>query len=242
MRLHRSLLALAATLALGAGLSLAGPAAAQEEDPADESTETDEGAEPAEGAEPEQSHADEECKELIEQGGSLDDCYEAPNQLLPEPNEIIWGGIGFVVVLLFISRFGLPAIKAGMNARTERIRSDLNQAESVKNEADQVLSEYRAQLADAKAESGRIIEAARQQADTIKTEQEARLKAELATMREQATADVTAAKTSAIADLRDEVASLAIGAAEVVVQRNLDRETQTALVEQYIAQVASRSN
>ncbi|MEJ7844910.1 MAG: F0F1 ATP synthase subunit B [Acidimicrobiales bacterium] len=232
MRFHRPLLALAATLALGVGL--AGPVAAQEESPVEEVIH--------EAEENGAAESDAECIEVLAEGGALDDCYEAPNQLLPEPNEIIWGAIGFVVVLLFISRFGLPAIKAGMNARTERIRTDLNQAESVKNEADQVLSEYRAQLADAKAESGRIIEAARQQADTIKTEQEERLKAELATMREQATADVTAAKTSAIADLRDEVASLAIGAAEVVVQRNLDRDTQTALVEQYIAQVASRSN
>lgn len=233
MRLRRPLLALAGALALGVGF--AGPAAAQEgESPVEEVIHEAEAA----GADP----VDAECIEVLAEGGSLDDCYEAPNQLLPENNEIIWGSVGFVVVFFFIKRFGYPAIKAGMDARTERIRSDLNQAESVKNEADQVLSDYREQLADAKAESGRIIEAARQQADTIKTEQEERLKAELATMREQATADVTAAKTSAIADLRDEVASLAIGAAEVVVQRNLDRDTQTALVEQYIAQVASRSN
>ena len=38
-----------------------------------------------------------------------------------------------------------------------------------------------------------------------------------------------------------EVASLAIGAAETIVQKNLDHETQVQLVENYIRQVGSRS-
>jgi hypothetical protein len=55
-------------------------------------------------------------------------------------------------------------------------------------------------------------------------------------------ADVESAKNQAIADLRSEVASLAIGAAEVVVQHNLDAATQTQLVEQYIQSVANQCN
>ena len=55
----------------------------------------------------------------------------------------------------------------------------------------------------------------------------------------RAAADVEAAKLSAIADLRAEVASLAIGAAETIVQKNLDRETQMQLVENYINQVGA---
>jgi F0F1-type ATP synthase membrane subunit b/b' len=61
-------------------------------------------------------------------------------------------------------------------------------------------------------------------------------------MRERAAADVEAAKAQAVADLRREVTTLAIGAAEVIVQRNLDRPAQEQLVDNYIAQVASRAN
>ena len=43
-----------------------------------------------------------------------------------------------------------------------------------------------------------------------------------------------------MADLRGEVAQLAIGAAEAVVQRNLDAATQTQLVDDYIDQIATR--
>ncbi|MGV3760808.1 MAG: F0F1 ATP synthase subunit B [Actinomycetota bacterium] len=186
-------------------------------------------------------HAEHLCIELLEEGGSIDDCQAAPNQLMPEVNEVIWGTFGFVVVLFFISKFGFPAIKKGMNARTERIRSDLAAAETQRAEADQLLADYRAQLADAKNESARIIEEARQAADGLKRDQEARLQAELAEMRERAAADIDAAKAQAIADLRGEVAQLAVGAAEVVVGKNLDQGTQVQLIEDYINQVANRS-
>lgn len=186
------------------------------------------------------SHADVECIEVLAEGGAVDDCHAAPNQLLPETNEIIWGSIGFLVVFFFVWKMGLPAIRKSMDARTERIRDDLTAAEGQRAEADALLADYRAQLADAKAESGRIIEEARQSAEALKRDQEARLQSELADMRAKAAADVEAAKAQAIADLRGEVAQLAIGAAEVVVKRNLDAATQTQLVEDYINSVAAR--
>ena len=186
-------------------------------------------------------HADVECIPILVDGGSVDDCQEAPNPILPPVNELIWGSISFVVLFALLGKFAYPSIKKSMEARSERIKDDLEGAEQAKVDAQGVLDEYRAQLADAKTEAARIIEEARQQGDAVRREQEARLQTELAAMRERAAADVEGAKTQAIADLRGEVANLAIGAAEIVVGKNLDRETQTQLVEQYIASVGNRN-
>jgi F-type H+-transporting ATPase subunit b len=221
MRRRKGLLLALAALGVGLVLAFATPAGAQEE-------------------EPEIDHASEECIEILEGGGAIDDCQEAPNPLLPEVNEIIWGAIGFTVVFIFIWKFGLPQMRTAMNNRTEKIRSDLQAAEDQRAEADSVLSDYRAQLNDAKAEAGRIIEEARQAADQIKRDQETRLQSELAELRARAIADIDEAKGRAMHDLRGEVAALAIGAAETVVQRNLDSATQTQLVEDYINQVAAQ--
>jgi F-type H+-transporting ATPase subunit b len=184
-----------------------------------------------------------ECVDGAEKGTNktIEDCQAAPSPLKPETNELIYGIIGFAVVFGFLAKFGYPAIKTGMNARSDRIRNDLDSADTAKAEAQTVLDEYRAQLADAKGESNRIIEEARNQAEALKRDQEQRLQAELAEMRQRATAEVEAAKVAAISDLRNEVAEMAINAAEIVVQRNLDRSTQLQLVENYINSVASRS-
>ncbi len=220
------------TLLLGAAVATAalvaapGPAAAQEGE---------------EGEEVDISHEAEECIHLLEDGKDVDDCQEAPSLILPETSEIVWGSISFVVLLGALYRFAWPGMKKGMEARSERIRRDLAEAEAAKASATEVLDDYQRQLADARNESGRIIEEARQSADAMRRDLQARAESDIAELRQRAAADVESAKAQAIADLRAEVASLAIGAAEVVVQRNLDRDTQVQLIENYINQVGSRS-
>ena len=187
--------------------------------------------------------ANEECIKLLEDPAKkIDDCQKAPSPIFPATNEIIWGAISFAVLLFLLSKFAWPGLKAGLEGRADRIRADLEAAETAKGEADQILSDYKAQLADARNESARIIEEARQAGDALRRDQEQRLQTELAQLRERAAADIEAAKRQAIGDLRNEVGQLAIGAAEVIVQHNLDRDTQVQLVESYIEQVLSRSN
>ena len=235
MRRMRTLLF--AALALVALFGFGRPAAAQEAEGEGGESPVEEVIHEAEenGA----THADAECIEILAEGGTVTDCQEAPNPLLPETNEIIWGAVGFLVVFLFLAKYGYPAIKKTMNERTEKIRGDIAAAEAQRSEAEGLAAEYRAQLNDAKAEAGRIIEEARQQADALRRDSEQRLEAELAEMRTRANEDIESSKAHALTDLRGDVAQIAIGAAEVVVQRNLDAATQTQLVEDYINQVAA---
>ncbi|MDP1821377.1 MAG: F0F1 ATP synthase subunit B [Acidimicrobiales bacterium] len=186
------------------------------------------------------THADVECIPILAEGGSVDDCQESPSPILPATDELLWGTLSFLVLFFLMRKFAYPAIKEGMEGRSERIRSDLAAAETAKAEAQGVLDSYRSDLSGAKAEAGRIIEEARQAADALKKDQEARLQTELADVRTRATADIEAAKAQAIADLKGEVAQLAVGAASVVVNKNLDVATQTQLIEDYINQVATK--
>jgi F-type H+-transporting ATPase subunit b len=178
----------------------------------------------------------------LSSGGTVDDCQKAPSPIIPAKNEFIWGAISFIVLFFLLWKFAWPGLKKGMEARTERIQGDIESAETAKAEAETVLADYRAQLADARSEGARIVEEARQQADALKRDQEQRLQTELAQMRERAAADVEAAKAQALADLRHDVASLAVGAAEVVVRNNLDASTQQRLVDQYIDELVNRRN
>ena len=103
--------------------------------------------------------------------------------------------------------------------------------------AEGILSEYRTQLADARNESARIIEEARQSADEMKRELQGRAESDIAELRSRAAADIEAAKAQATADLRGELAQLAVGAASAVVNKNLDPEAQAQLIEDYISSV-----
>ena len=128
-----------------------------------------------------------------------------------------------------------------MEERTAKIEGDLDAAEAAKAEAESIKADYAAKVADAKTESARIIEEARQAADQLKADQQARLNEELAAARASAQADIDAAKGQAMAELRGEVSDIAIGAAEAVVGANLDRAAQTQLIEDYINRVQAGS-
>jgi F-type H+-transporting ATPase subunit b len=192
-----------------------------------------EGKEGLEPGSPEYEAISEETESIIA------DCIEAPNVLLPEINEVIWGGIGFVVVLFFMMKFGFPAAKKAMTDRTAKIQADLDAAEQAKADAEAVRADYQSKVADAKTEAARIIEEARQSADQLRADQQARLNEELVAARAQAQADIDAAKGQAMSELRGEVATIAIGAAESVVGANLDRDAQTRLIEDYINRVST---
>jgi F-type H+-transporting ATPase subunit b len=185
------------------------------------------------------SHESEECIKLLEEGKEVDDCHESPSVILPATNEIIWGAISFFLLLVLMWKLALPAVKKGMEARTERIRENLDEAERTKSDAQQVLADYQLQLADAKNESARIIDEARQTAEQMRRDLMVRAEAEVNELRDRTRAEIEAAQHRAIADLRSQVSELAIGAAEVVVQKNLDRDTNRALVERYIEQVGT---
>jgi F-type H+-transporting ATPase subunit b len=164
---------------------------------------------------------------------------KAKNPILPDGKEILWAAIAFVIVFALLAWKAWPAIKAGLEARQERIREDLAKAETARIEAETSLEEYRRQLAEARNEASQIIEEARVQAESVRQERIAAVEREIAELRARAADDIRLATDRAMGDLQGRVAELSIELAEKVVERNLDRQTQTALIESYINQVGS---
>jgi F-type H+-transporting ATPase subunit b len=166
---------------------------------------------------------------------------QSKNPILPSVPELVWGSLSFLVVFLVMRKFAFPAVRNTMEARTERIRQSLESADNAKAEAQTVLDDYQRQLADAKSEANRIIEEARQTADQLRRDLMAKAESEATELRQRAAQDIDAAKDRALAELRGQLTTLAIELAEKVVERNLDRQTNTALVESYIERVGSQA-
>lgn len=178
-----------------------------------------------------------ECSEKLAKGGSIDDCQKAPSPLLPAKNEIIWGSLAFLVLLVAVWKFGVPAVKNMEKAREDRIRGDLESAETAKVEAEAEKAQYLAQIADAKNEAGRLIEEARQAAEGVRADLIARAETEADDIRTRAQADIANQRNQAMAQLRTDVASLSIDLAGRIVERNLDSDTNRQLVDSFIDQV-----
>src|SRR5947209_14201171 len=137
MRIRRGLLAVAIGLgALGMATVSPAPAFAQTEPP---TTQT---------SQPKPKMSTKECIDKLEHGGAIDDCQKAPSPILPATNELIWGGIAFVLLFFLLSKFAYPGIKKGMDDRAEKIRTSLDEAENARGDAQRILEEYQRQLTD----------------------------------------------------------------------------------------------
>jgi len=178
------------------------------------------------------------AKDIKEQTDASE-CAKAPSLILPATSEIVWGGGAFLLLLILMYKKAFPMVKKGMDARTEKIRNDLDSADQTKVQADQMLTEYQRQLTDAKAESNRIIEEARTTAEQMRRDLISRAEAEAAQLRERNQTELVGAKDRMIVDLRSEVTGLALELAEKVIGKNLDKETNSKLIDQYISQVGA---
>jgi F-type H+-transporting ATPase subunit b len=161
----------------------------------------------------------------------------APNPLIPDLGEVLWGGLAFLIVLIVLIKFAFPALRTGMKNREDKIRGDLEAAEQAKTDAGAVKADYEAKLADARTEAGRIVEEARAAADGMRKDLVAKAEVEANEIKARAAEDVKAQSNRAMAELQGQVAEISIDLAEKIVERSLDRDAQRELVESYIAQV-----
>jgi F-type H+-transporting ATPase subunit b len=170
---------------------------------------------------------------------ALEDCKKAPSLITPALSEIIWGGIAFLIVAFLLMKFAFPMLKKTVKAREDKIRGDLEAAERARREAEEEKARFDAQLGDARAEGNRIIDEARQTAEDVRKDVVAKAEADAASIRAKAQDDARLATERALSDLQHRVGDLSIELAEKIVERNLDRDTQMALVESYISSVGN---
>jgi F-type H+-transporting ATPase subunit b len=167
---------------------------------------------------------------------------EAKNPILPDKAELIYGTIAFLLVFGVIAKFAFPALNAMLAERTAKIQGEMEKAESTRGEADQVLTEYRANLAGARDEANRIIEEARKTADQLRRDIQAKAEQESQATVAHAQEEIRAERDRVFAELRGQVGDIAVELAGRVVGQSLDKSTHERLIDEYIDQVASSGN
>jgi F-type H+-transporting ATPase subunit b len=165
-----------------------------------------------------------------------------PNPLLPDATELIIGTISFAIVFGVLWKILLPRITTMLEARTEAIEGGLKRAEEAQAEANRVLEQYRAQLAEARHDAARLREEAKEQGAQIIAELRAQGVAERQRLVESATAQIAAEQQQALNVLRAEVGALAVELASRVVGESLaDEARQRRTVDRFLDELESEA-
>ena len=147
----------------------------------------------------------------------------------------VWLALAFLILLALLGKFAWGPITAALAERESTIEESMTRAERALAEAKKLQADNEAARREAEGQAQAILREAREQATAQRDADVARTKAEIARMQESAQADIENQKQQALAELRSEVAALAVGAAEKILRREIDAEAQRGLVDQFIA-------
>jgi F-type H+-transporting ATPase subunit b len=164
-----------------------------------------------------------------EEGGSF---LVSPNVGL-----MLWTLIAFGVSMLILRKFAFPAIGAALDKRAATIDESLNAAVRTKEEADELLEEYRARLKEAREQAEDIVLRSRKAADTTLEEAKNEARSYSEEQRAATLKEIEAAKQLAIDDIRKEVADLTVVATEKVTRKTLDDADHRRLIEEALSEV-----
>jgi F-type H+-transporting ATPase subunit b len=167
----------------------------------------------------------------------------SPNPLVPNWTEVIVGAIAFFIVFFALWKVLMPRIMKVLEERTEQIEGGIEHAKELQTEAQGVLEQYQAQLADARHEAARLREDAREQGAAIITEMREQAQAEARRITEAAQLQIAADRQQAFASLRAEIGSLSVQLASKIVGESLDDVArQSRVVDRFLEELdASQS-
>ncbi|HVX00836.1 MAG TPA: F0F1 ATP synthase subunit B [Candidatus Babeliaceae bacterium] len=143
----------------------------------------------------------------------------------------------FIILVWFTMKYVWPPITKAISERENKIASGLEAAERSKLELEQAEHKALTIIHDAKVEGSQIIEQAHKRSLHIVEEAKENARVEgariLAHAREEIEREVSQTKEA----LRKQLATLAIAGAEKIIQRNLDASAQTALLDEFAAEI-----
>jgi F-type H+-transporting ATPase subunit b len=148
------------------------------------------------------------------------------------PPQLVWLLITFVALYAVMSWFGLPRVRAILDARKNRIDGDLDKASQMKSEAEAVIAAYEKALAEARTQAQITLRETTDRLNAEAAQRQAKVAEELA--RETAIAErrIGEAKTQALGSLREVAIEVTRAAAQKLTGRDIDAQHAGAAVDQ----------
>jgi F-type H+-transporting ATPase subunit b len=150
---------------------------------------------------------------------------------------MIWTLILFLFTMWVLSKVAFPKIQEALDKRANAISESIEAAERQRKESDELLTEYRARLAEAREQADDIMARARKSAETAEAEAAASGREKREELVEGAKRDIEAETRRSLDQIRQEVADLTVLATERVTRKSLNPEDQKRLVEEALSEV-----
>jgi len=141
-----------------------------------------------------------------------------------------WTAVGFAIFVAAVARAVWRAATGALDNRAAGIKASLDDAATMREEAQALLARYKKQQQGAEREAAEILERAREEAARLSQEAERALEEALKRREQQALAKIAQAEQEALAELRSHAVQVSAAAARTLIERHLDKDRADALI------------
>jgi F-type H+-transporting ATPase subunit b len=150
---------------------------------------------------------------------------------------MLWTLLLFGVTMFVLAKTAFPKISEALQKRADSIRDNIEASEKTRQEADQLLEEYRARLKEAREQADDINARARKAADAALAEATTEGRAKREELVAAARKDIETETRRSLEQIRKEVADLTVLATETLTRKSLSDSDHQKLVEEALSEV-----
>ena len=154
---------------------------------------------------------------------------------------LLWHAVNFIVLLVLLRLFLFKPVVGMLDARAQRVRDSMEQAEQARRAAEQAEADRQALLAETRREAEQIRARADEQAKRILADADARAKERQQMAEQQAEATARQIEERVMAQVRAQLADLVVTAVDRVTRGALDANAQRGLVQQFLTTSGDRA-
>ena len=158
--------------------------------------------------------------------------------LIPELGTIVWQTVAFLILLFILTKFAWKPVMKSISERERSIEAALDSAEKAKDEMARLTNENEHLLIQARSERDAILKEAKQLKDQIVSSAKVAAETEGAKMIEKARLEIEHQKLLALAEVKNEVSTLALDIARKVLHKNFQEQSnQEQLVNELLKDI-----
>jgi len=154
-------------------------------------------------------------------------------------DETMWVALGFVLFVILVWKKAGAALAETLDTRSAKIKSELDEARKLHEEAKSELDALKGLKREAEKEAKTIVTNAKAAANRIRETAAQKAEATVARREAQAAAKIQASEAALVNELRAKAASLSVNAARELIAEKLDEDSSLKLIEASVKQIAS---
>jgi F-type H+-transporting ATPase subunit b len=154
-----------------------------------------------------------------------------------------WVAVAFLLFVLLLFYVGAhKKLIEVLDARGAKIKADLDEARRLRDEAEQLLAEYKRKQGEAEREAQAIVAEAKAEAERVAAESKSKMEDFVARRTKLAETKIGQAEAQALADVRAAAADAAVAAAEKILTQTAKGKVAEDLIARGIEDVKAKLN